>query len=87
MVRFALFALAADCVSTAGIAQKGKRIALLVGNQSYSSEIGRLANPHNWASLVSQIHRHEVGVGALLHALSHTGVRNHRRGRAWRALQ
>ena len=24
-----------------------KRLALLIGNQSYTSEIGRLANPHN----------------------------------------
>ena len=32
---------------TALHAQAEKRIALLIGNQGYGSEIGRLANPHN----------------------------------------
>jgi uncharacterized caspase-like protein len=31
-----------------------KRIALLIGNQSYGSEIGRLANPHNDVALLEQ---------------------------------
>jgi hypothetical protein len=31
----------------AAFAQAEKRIALLIGNQGYGSEIGRLANPHN----------------------------------------
>jgi hypothetical protein len=29
-----------------------KRIALLVGNQAYANEIGRLANPHNDVALL-----------------------------------
>jgi hypothetical protein len=31
-----------------------KRIALLIGNEGYTSEIGRLANPHNDAALLEQ---------------------------------
>ena len=30
------------------------RIALLIGNEAYSSEIGRLANPHNDVALLEQ---------------------------------
>jgi hypothetical protein len=36
---------------TALHAQAEKRIALLIGNQGYGSEIGRLANPHNDVAL------------------------------------
>src|SRR5262249_16929031 len=31
-----------------------KRIALLIGNEAYTSEIGRLANPHNDVALLEQ---------------------------------
>src|SRR5262245_4701513 len=31
-----------------------KRIALLIGNQSYSDEIGKLANPHNDVALLEK---------------------------------
>ena len=31
-----------------------KRIALLIGNEAYSSEIGRLTNPHNDVALLEQ---------------------------------
>src|SRR5262245_24781779 len=34
------------------VAYAEKRIALLIGNQSYASEIGRLANPHNDVALL-----------------------------------
>jgi hypothetical protein len=34
------------------IAQTEKRLALLIGNQSYGGEIGRLANPHNDIALL-----------------------------------
>jgi formylglycine-generating enzyme required for sulfatase activity/uncharacterized caspase-like protein len=34
------------------LAQAEKRVALLIGNQSYTSEIGRLANPHNDIALL-----------------------------------
>ena len=37
---------------TALHAQAEKRIALLIGNQSYGREIGRLANPHNDVALL-----------------------------------
>ena len=35
-------------------AQAEKRIALLIGNQGYGSEIGRLANPHNDVALLEK---------------------------------
>jgi uncharacterized caspase-like protein len=46
MVRVAI-ALLMLLLPSAAWAQAEKRIALLIGNQSYTSEIGRLANPHN----------------------------------------
>jgi hypothetical protein len=36
------------------VAQAEGRFALLVGNEAYSSEIGRLANPHNDVALLEQ---------------------------------
>jgi uncharacterized caspase-like protein len=38
----------------AAFAQAEKRIALLIGNQAYGNEIGRLANPHNDVTLLEQ---------------------------------
>src|SRR5262245_61734009 len=38
----------------AAFAQTEKRIALLIGNQAYGSEIGRLANPHNDIALLEK---------------------------------
>ena len=38
----------------AAFAQTEKRIALLIGNQGYGSEIGRLANPHNDVALLEK---------------------------------
>jgi hypothetical protein len=38
----------------AALAQVEKRIALLIGNQSYSSEVGRLVNPHNNVALLEK---------------------------------
>ena len=48
---------------TALHAQAEKRIALLIGNQGYDSEIGRLANPHNDVALLEKtlkVHGFEV---------------------------
>ncbi|RPI38721.1 MAG: hypothetical protein EHM67_10870 [Hyphomicrobiaceae bacterium] len=39
---------------TALHAQAEKRIALLIGNQGYGSEIGCLANPHNDVALLEK---------------------------------
>ena len=39
-------------VSSAAVAEE--RLALLIGNQAYSGEIGRLANPHNDVVLLEQ---------------------------------
>jgi len=34
--------------------QPGKRVALLIGNEAYSSELGRLTNPHNDIALLDK---------------------------------
>jgi len=36
------------------VAQAEKRLALLIGNESYSAEIGRLSNPHNDVALLEK---------------------------------
>ncbi len=50
----------AFCVSlafflTSPFAKAEKRFALLIGNQGYPAEIGRLANPHNDVALLGQV--------------------------------
>ena len=52
MVRAAIVLLLLALMPSA--AQAEKRIALLIGNQSYTSEIGRLANPHNDIALLEK---------------------------------
>jgi invasion protein IalB len=52
MVRVAVVALALMLLPS--IAQAEKRIALLIGNQNYANEIGRLANPHNDVALLEK---------------------------------
>jgi uncharacterized caspase-like protein len=56
-----------------------KRIALLIGNKAYASEIGRLANPHNDVALLEQtlkglgfdvVTEHDAGLGALTRAVN-----------------
>jgi formylglycine-generating enzyme required for sulfatase activity len=56
-----------------------KRIALLIGNEAYASEIGRLANPHNDVALLDQALKglgfesvtiHDAGLGALTRAVN-----------------
>jgi formylglycine-generating enzyme required for sulfatase activity len=54
MVRAAVALLLLVLLPTGAWAQTEKRIALLIGNQSYSSEIGRLANPHNDIALLEK---------------------------------
>jgi formylglycine-generating enzyme required for sulfatase activity len=55
-------------------AQAEGRIALLIGNEAYGSEIGRLSNPHNDVGLLEQalnglgfevVTVHDAGLGAL----------------------
>lgn len=41
-------------LAAASAAHAEKRVALLIGNQSYTSEIGRLANPHNDIALLEK---------------------------------
>src|SRR5436190_3006405 len=52
IVRLVFFCVLLGLLPSAAHAEK--RIALLIGNQSYSSEIGRLANPHNDIALLEQ---------------------------------
>ena len=56
-----------------------KRIALLIGNESYASEIGRLSNPHNDVALLEQalkglgfevVVTRDAGLGALTTAIN-----------------
>ena len=52
MVRAAIALLMLLLVPSAALAEK--RIALLIGNQAYGSEIGRLGNPHNDVALLEK---------------------------------
>jgi hypothetical protein len=52
MVRTAIGLIVWILLTTA--AQAEKRIALLIGNQGYGGEIGRLANPHNDIALLEK---------------------------------
>ena len=54
MARGAIVLLLLLLVPSAAVAEAEKRIALLIGNQSYTSEIGRLANPHNDIALLEK---------------------------------
>ena len=56
-----------------------KRMALLIGNQSYTNEIGRLANPHNDVALIEQTLKglgfevaveRDAGLGALTRSIN-----------------
>jgi uncharacterized caspase-like protein len=56
-----------------------KRMALLIGNEGYTSEIGRLANPHNDVALLEQALKglgfevvavQDAGLGALTRAVN-----------------
>jgi hypothetical protein len=49
-------------------AQAEKRIALLIGIQSYTSEIGRLANPHENIAMLEQTQK-GLGFATILAAL------------------
>jgi uncharacterized caspase-like protein len=60
-------------------AQGEKRIALLIGNEAYDSEIGRLTNPHNDVALLEQalkdlsfevVVAQDAGLGALTRAIN-----------------
>jgi formylglycine-generating enzyme required for sulfatase activity len=70
-------------------AQAEGRIALLIGNEAYGSEIGRLANPHNDVGLLEQalnglgfevVTVHDAGLGALTRAVNAYARRVHAAG-------
>ena len=50
----AIVAIVLLLLPTTAFSQTEKRIALLIGNQGYGSEIGRLANPHNDVAMLEQ---------------------------------
>ena len=60
------------------------RIALLIGNEAYGNEIGRLANPHNDVALLEGVLKglgfdvatvRDAGLGTLHHAVNAYGRR------------
>src|SRR5262249_15362288 len=52
MVRATIVLILLALVPSAAVAQAEKRIALLIGNQTYNSKVGRLKNPHDDVALV-----------------------------------
>jgi hypothetical protein len=47
-------AIALLMLLVSSVAQAEKRIALLIGNEAYTNDIGRLTNPHNDVALLEQ---------------------------------
>src|SRR5262249_46515011 len=79
MVRAAIVLLLLMLVQSAAVAQGEKRIALLIGNEAYTNEVGRLANPHNDVALLEKSLKglgfevaveQDVGLGALTRAIN-----------------
>ena len=71
------FALISLMLAAAPAALAEKRIALLIGNETYASQIGGLANPHNDVALLEQTLKglgfevvtvRDAGLGALTRA-------------------
>ena len=52
VLRSVVFLMGVLLVHSAALAEK--RIALLIGNEAYTREIGRLTNPHNDVALLEQ---------------------------------
>ena len=76
-LRSVIFLLGLLLAHSAALAEK--RVALLIGNEAYSSGIGRLANPHNDVALLEQTLKglgfevvtvRDAGLGALNHAVN-----------------
>src|SRR5262245_41926091 len=81
MRRFGWVALALVflMLASAPASRTEKRVALLIGNEAYTSEIGRLANPHNDVALLEQALKsvgfdvaveRDAGLGALTRAVN-----------------
>ena len=77
MLRSALCLLTFLLLHSAALAEQ--RIALLIGNEAYASEIGRLANPHNDVALLEQalkglgfevVTARDAGLGSLTRAVN-----------------
>src|SRR5262249_9816604 len=78
-IGFVLLLMFSSLAAAPASAQAEKRIALLIGNEGYTSEIGRLANPHNDVALLEQTLKglgfevvtiHDAGLGALNRAVN-----------------
>lgn len=54
MLARVIVAIVLILLPAAALAQAEKRVALLIGNQAYGSEIGRLSNPHNDIALLEK---------------------------------
>ena len=77
VLRSAVCLLALLILHSAALAEK--RMALLIGNEGYASEIGRLSNPHNDVALLERTLKdlgfevvtvRDVGLGALTRAVN-----------------
>jgi uncharacterized caspase-like protein len=77
MLRALVFLMGFLLVHSAALAEK--RLALLIGNEGYAGEIGRLANPYNDIALLEQtlkalgfevVTARDVGLGALTRAIN-----------------
>src|SRR5262245_28539354 len=77
LLRSVVFLLGVLLTHSAAFAEK--RMALLIGNETYASEIGRLINPHNDVALLEQALKglgfevmvaRDVGLGALTTAIN-----------------
>ena len=73
------FALVYLTLAAATSAQAERRIALLISNEAYATEIGRLTNPHNDVALLEQslkglgfevVTTRDAGLGALTRAIN-----------------
>jgi hypothetical protein len=79
MLARVVVAIALLLLPAAAFAQAEKRMALLIGNQAYGNEIGRLANPHNDVALLEKTLRsigfevttvRDAGLGGLHQAVN-----------------
>jgi hypothetical protein len=77
LFRSVVFLMGLMLAHSAALAEK--RMALLIGNETYAGDIGRLSNPHNDVALLEQalkglgfevVVARDVGLGALTTAIN-----------------
>jgi hypothetical protein len=78
-VRVWLLVLAVVVITVSAASAQDKRIALLIGNEAYASDIGQLVNPHNDIALLEQTLKglgfevvtvRDAGLGTLYQAIN-----------------